>query len=101
MLGAFNFTYPYDIDAFEKAFMKLGISVTPECHAVFVHLPQWLNLGKGPLGHSEQALEANHYEYLKFLDKYSFNPLKPEQVCKQSLHAVNKHNALHMYDPTM
>ena len=102
MGASFNFTFPSDIDAFEKAFMKLGISVTPKCHAIFVHLPKWLSLNKGPLGrHSEQATEACHYDFLPILANYASNPLKIQQVGEQTLSAVAKYNWLHLKDPSM
>jgi len=90
-------SYEKDIDDFEKSYMKLGISITPKAHAVFAHLAEFINLGKGPLGFcSEQSIEASHYELLPFLANYPLNPTKPEQVGKQRYRAILKVNALHM-----
>ena len=70
-----SFNYPAEILSFEKAFLKLGISITPKVHAVIAHLPKWLDLGKGPLGnYSEQATESCHYDFLNTLKNYSYNP---------------------------
>ena len=86
-----------DIVAFEKAFMKLGISVTPKVHAVFEHLPEFLSLGYGPLGfYSEQATEACHYDFIPIWNNYRSNSLKPEQVGKQHHRAILKYNGLHL-----
>lgn len=55
------------IERFAVAFLKLGLSVTPKVHAVFVHVTQFLNrqqpLNKG-LGYwSEQASETVHSDF--------------------------------------
>ena len=77
--------------------MKLGISITPKVHAVIVHLPEWLDLGKGPLGnYSEQATESCHYDFLHTLRNYSYNPQLIDQVGEQVYRAVIKYNALHL-----
>ena len=90
-------TIQLDIVAFEKAFMKLGISVTPKVHAVFEHLPEFLSLGYGPLGfYSEQATEACHYDFIPVWNNYQSNSLKPEQVGKQHHRAILKYNGLHL-----
>ena len=97
-----SFNWAADIHAFEKSFLKLDISITPKVHAVIHHLPQWLELGKGPLGHhSEQATEACHYDFQHVLKNYAFNPLKLEQMAMQYLRAVLKYNSLHLNDPNM
>ena len=86
-----------EIYAFETAFMKLNISVTPKVHAVFEHLPEFLNLGYGPLGYySEQATEASHYDFTPVWNNFASNPTKLEQVGRQHLNAVNKYNSLHV-----
>ena len=86
-----------EIYDFETAFMKLNISVTPKVHAVFEHLPEFLNLGYGPLGYySEQATEASHYDFTPVWNNYGSNPTKIEQVGMQHLHAMNKYNSLHV-----
>lgn len=90
-------TIQTDILAFEKAFMKLGISVTPKVHAVIEHLPEFLALGYGPLGpYSEQATEAAHYDFEKIWKNYPSNPLKPDQVGEMHFKAILKYTWLHL-----
>ena len=84
-----------EIYAFEKAYMKLGISVTPKAHAIFEHLPEFLELGYGPLGYySEQATEASHYDFLPVWSNYPSNPLNLLQVGQQHHNALVKYNFL-------
>jgi hypothetical protein len=89
-----------EIYAFEKAYMKLGISVTPKAHAIFEHLPEFLELGYGPLGYySEQATEASHYDFLPVWLNYPSNPLNPLQVGTQHHTALLKYNSLRVKNP--
>jgi hypothetical protein len=75
--------------------MKLGISVIPKAHAIFEHLPEFLELGYGPLGYySEQATEASHYDFIPVWANYPSNPLKPLQVGQQHHNALLKYNSL-------
>jgi hypothetical protein len=61
-------TYKVEIEAFRTAYLRLGISVTPKIHIIFVHLSQFIEEtsiaadGKrSGLGlYSEQAGEALH-----------------------------------------
>ena len=90
-------TIQADIRAFEIAFMKLGISVTPKVHAVIEHLPEFLALGYGPLGpYSEQTTEAAHYDFAKIWAHYPSNSLKPDQVAEQHYRAILKYTWLHL-----
>lgn len=42
----FSPDFPIHIKSFAEAFLKLGLSVTPKVHAVFVHVTQFLNRKK-------------------------------------------------------
>ena len=62
-----NADYHVQIEIFSDLYLALGKSVTPKVHAIFLHIPQFLeqnkNLQKG-LGYwSEQASETVHSDF--------------------------------------
>lgn len=63
----FSPDFQIHIKSFAEAFLKLGLSVTPKVHAVFVHIAQFLNRKKSSnkgLGYwSEQASEIVHSDF--------------------------------------
>jgi hypothetical protein len=61
-------TYKVEIEAFQTAYLRLGISVTPKIHIIFVRLSQFIeetsiaaDRKRSGLGlYSKQAREALH-----------------------------------------
>ena len=90
------FNYKSQIEQFEIAYKKLGISVTPKIHCIFVHVPQFCDLKGVGLGfYSEQASESVHYDFKQTWNNYKVKENHPD-FAKNLLKAVLKYNALHI-----
>ena len=65
--GELNADYHVQIEKFADLYLALGKSVTPKVHAIFLHVPQFLNYNKNlqkGLGYwSEQASETVHTDF--------------------------------------
>lgn len=86
------------IASFRTEYLKLGLSVIPKAHMVFVHIGDFYKLGtfkKVGLGvYSEQAFEALHRDFLKVWRRYEVSPLNP-RYGSSLLKAVQFYNSCH------
>ena len=71
--------YKSKIAQFQPSYIKLPISVTPNVHAVFFHVPQFIKTKKMGLGlFSEQATEALHSNFKVYWDRYKRDSSHPD-----------------------
>lgn len=88
--------YKSRIEDFKKAYMDLGISVTPKIHAVFYHVEQFCHkIGKALGFFSEQAMESVHSDFKSTWQAIKVTKSHPD-YSKKLLRAVCIYNSSHI-----
>ena len=91
-----NPDYREHIQRFKKAYLDLGIGVTPKVHAVFYHIEDFCQMhNEGLARWSEQALETVHTDFKATWAKYKVQDNHPEYASKL-LCAVRDYNSKHV-----
>jgi hypothetical protein len=85
-----------ELQNFQKAFLNLGISVTPKVHAIFFHVGEFCQQTGSGLGPwSEQCVESLHRDFLKHWERYKVSEAHPEFPNKLQA-AVRCYNSRHL-----
>ena len=99
-----TFNYKSTIEEFKKAYLSLGISITPKVHAIIgtktgpleSHVIAFCDLkGKGLGYYSEQASESVHHDFGMTWARYKLQEDDPNYGANL-LKSVLKYNALHI-----
>ena len=81
---------------FKEAFTSSGIPITPKVHAVFDHVPQFIQKTGQSLGQfSEQASESVHADFNKEWCHFKL-PRQHQRYAEALLRAVVRYNSLHL-----
>ena len=89
--------YQDKIRAFSKAYLNLGINVTPKIHAVVHHVSEFCELTRRGLGAwSEQASESVHHDFKKNWERFRINETDHELYGENLLKAVSQYNSHHL-----
>jgi hypothetical protein len=84
------------IQLFKDSYLFLPVSVTPKAHAVFYHIPEFINRHGSALGiFSEQATEALHSKFNFHWQRYKRNQGHPEYG-PRLLQCVVDYNSKHL-----
>jgi hypothetical protein len=85
------------LSSFRSSYSKLGISVTPKVHIIFVHLEPFLaEHGCGLGKFSEQAFESVHADFKNTLVKYTVKDPSNPSCIEFIRKAVLEYNAQHL-----
>lgn len=88
--------YKSKIEAFKRSYIDLDVSVTPKVHAVFFHVEDFCDLKNIGLGfYSEQAMEAVHFDFNSFWQRYKV-PIKNPEYSSKLKRALCAYNSLHV-----
>ena len=85
------------IATFTRDYMKLGISVTPEVHAVIFHIAEFCEMtGQGLGPWSEQTGESIHHDFKETWKRYKVNNTDHDIYGENLLKAVCAYNSQHL-----